>query len=142
MNDHNQANTLPDIVQTLSLRAPIAKVWNAVATAEGISAWFMPNNFEAILGHEFQLEAGPFGNSPCKVIELDPPHKLSFSWGQSWTLTFELVEKEAGTELTLTHGGWHVDQVTEFGELHTIVRERMAGGWSGIVKKLASYVEQ
>lgn len=141
MMDNASGAKLPDIRHTLTLKAPIDKVWHAVATSEGIAAWFMPNNFEPALGFEFQLNAGPFGMSPCKVTELDPPHRLSFNWGKDWTLTFELVEQGEHTEFTLIHGGWTADQVTEFGEAHELVRGRMDNGWAGLVQKLAGYVE-
>ncbi|GAA3399886.1 SRPBCC domain-containing protein [Paenibacillus hodogayensis] len=139
MNHSNEA--LPDIRQTLVLNAPIRKVWDAVATAEGIAAWFMPNTFEPRLGYEFILKAGPFGDSPCQVTELDPPRRLSFTWGKDWTLTFELAELDGKTEFTLIHGGWDPDKVTEFGETHALVRDRMAQGWGGLQKSLAAYVE-
>lgn len=134
-------NTLPDIRKSLVLNAPIAKVWEAVATAEGIAAWFMPNNFEPIIGHEFTINAGPFGQSPCKVTELDPPNRLSFNWGKDWALTFELEQQGDQTAFTLIHGGWNTDTATEFGEPHEVVRERMEQGWGGITQKLAGYVE-
>ncbi|MBD2868165.1 SRPBCC family protein [Paenibacillus arenilitoris] len=135
------ANTLPDIRQTVQLNAPIRKVWDAVSTAEGIAAWFMPNNFEPVEGHEFELNAGPFGMSPCKVTAIDPPNRLSFTWGKDWTLTFELAEKAGGTEFTLIHSGWSEDTVTEFQESHAIVRDRMNHGWVGIVAKLKQMIE-
>lgn len=141
MMDNASGAKLPDIRHTLTLKAPIDKVWQAVATSEGIAAWFMPNNFEPALGFEFQLNAGPFGMSPCKVTELDPPHRLSFNWGKDWTLTFELIEQGEHTDFTLIHGGWTADQVTEFGEAHELVRGRMDNGWAGLVQKLAGYVE-
>ncbi|WP_239626904.1 SRPBCC domain-containing protein [Paenibacillus sp. H1-7] len=134
-------NTVPDIRQTVTLNAPIQKVWSAVATADGIGAWFMPNNFEPVLGYEFHLKAGPFGDSPCKVTELDPPTRLSFTWGKDWTLTFELTELEGKTEFTLIHSGWDIDKVTEFGETHQVVHERMSNGWIGIVQKLRTIIE-
>jgi uncharacterized protein YndB with AHSA1/START domain len=140
MSNHNQA-ILPDIRQTQVLNAPIQKVWNAVATSEGIAAWFMPNNFQPIDGYEFVLNAGPFGDSPCKVTEIDPPTRLSFNWGKDWTLTFELVDLEGKTEFTLIHSGWDPEKVTEFGETHALVRDRMSQGWAGISKSLANYVE-
>lgn len=48
MNKDQQTNggSLPDIRRTIVMNAPIGKVWEAVATSEGIAAWFMPNNFE------------------------------------------------------------------------------------------------
>ncbi|CAM3931587.1 SRPBCC domain-containing protein [Cohnella lubricantis] len=141
-SESGATNALPAIRQTQLLNAPIAKVWPAVATAEGIAAWFMPGDFQPVVGHEFHLEAGPFGRSPCKVTEVDPPHRVSFRWGKDWTLTFEL--KEVGgsqTEFTLIHDGWNADTLTEFGQPHPVVRENMAGGWKGIGRKLAEYVE-
>ncbi|EFM12433.1 Activator of Hsp90 ATPase 1 family protein [Paenibacillus curdlanolyticus YK9] len=139
--DQQTVNQLPDIVQTIVLNAPIDKVWNAVATAEGIGAWFMPNNFQPIVGFEFELNAGQWGNSPCKVTEIDPPNGLAFTWGRDWTLRFQLVAQGDQTEFTLTHSGWSAEGVTEFGEPHAIVRDRMNGGWVGLVKKLSGYVQ-
>ena len=139
--NNNTSDTLPDIRQTVLLNAPIQKVWDAVATAEGIAAWFMPNDFKPELGYEFQLQAGPFGNSPCKVTELDPPRRLAFTWSKDRTLTFELEERGGQTEFTVIHGGWSPDVVTEFGESHRVVRERMSQGWVGLLQKLASHVE-
>ncbi|MCM3785414.1 SRPBCC domain-containing protein [Neobacillus mesonae] len=129
--------TLPDIQKTIVIDAPIEKVWGIVATADGIAAWFMPNDFEPVLGHEFHLQAGPWGKSLCKVTELDPPHRLRFEWDKDWIITFELIEKDGQTEFTLTHGGWRVDEKTSFGEEHSVVRERMSGGWTGILGKLS-----
>ncbi|MBD0383799.1 SRPBCC family protein [Paenibacillus sedimenti] len=137
----NQLNTLPAIRQTQVFNAPIEKVWSAVATSEGIAVWFMPNDFKPEEGYEFHLEAGPFGKSPCKVTEITPPNRLSFEWGKDWTLTFELVDLKGKTEFTLIHDGWDPEKVTEFGQTHAEVRERMSGGWVGIVQKLSQYIE-
>ncbi|MEK0315248.1 SRPBCC family protein [Cohnella sp. 56] len=137
------SRTLPDIVRTLELNAPIEKVWGLVSTVEGISAWFMPPaGFEPIVGHEFTLNAGQFGMSPCKVTAFDPPERLAFTWGKDWTLSFELKAlSDTRTAFTLTHGGWSEDTVTEFGQPHTVIRENMSGGWNGIVAKLQRVVE-
>lgn len=139
--ENNTQNTLPEIRRTALLKAPIQKVWDAVATSEGIAAWFMPNDFQPVLGYEFQLNAGPFGMSPCKVTELDPPNRLSFRWGKDWTIVFELMEKDGQTEFTLIHSGWDADKVTEFGQPHQAVRDTMDKGWVGIVQKLVTFVE-
>jgi uncharacterized protein YndB with AHSA1/START domain len=141
MENNNKQGTLPDIRQMLVLNAPIHKVWDAVATSEGIAAWFMPNNFRAEMGYEFHLEAGPFGNSPCKVTVLEPPTCLTFEWGKDWSLTFELTDLQGKTEFTLIHSGWDVNKVTEFGQSHEEIRNKMSGGWIGLVQKLSKYVE-
>ncbi|TXK84507.1 SRPBCC domain-containing protein [Paenibacillus sp. N3.4] len=139
--EQNKQETLQAIKQTVVFNAPIQKVWNAVATSEGIAAWFMPNDFKQEIGYEFHLEAGPFGKSPCKVTELEPPSRLAFEWGKDWTLTFELTDLEGKTEFTLIHSGWDADKVTEFGQPHSAVREVMSQGWEGLKKALAAYVE-
>lgn len=137
------SSALPDIVKHTVFQAPIQKVWDAVSTAEGMSAWFMPSDLKAELGYEFHIQAGPFGESPCKVTEVEPPYRLSFAWGKDWTLTFELKETENGqTEFTLTHSGWDQRGATEFNEPHTVVRERMNGGWTGLVEKLGDYLKE
>lgn len=140
MGNESQA-TLEDIKYTVVYNAPIAKVWDAVATAEGLGAWFMPNDLQPVEGHEFHLNAAQFGMSPCKVTHVDPPNRLSFNWGKDWNLTFELKELDDKTELTLIHGGWDANKVTEFGAPHTPIRENMNQGWAGLVKKLQAYVE-
>ncbi|WP_102691607.1 SRPBCC family protein [Rummeliibacillus pycnus] len=136
-------NTLPEIKKTIVLNASIEKVWNAVATSEGIGAWWMPNTFEPEVGRDFVLHAGQFGDSPCKVTELKPPHKVGFDWGKDWHLTMELKELEEGkTEFTLIHSGWDAEISTEFGQSHTVIREVMVGGWEKIVNiSLPNYIE-
>jgi uncharacterized protein YndB with AHSA1/START domain len=143
MTTENTTNSvLPHIRHTMVFQAPIQKVWEAVSTSEGLAAWFMPNDLQPVVGHEFHLNAGPYGMSPCKVIEVDPPHRLSFRWGKDWTVTFELKElNEQQTEFTLIHSGWDANKVTEFGESHTIVRNRMDQGWAKLCKSLGSQVE-
>jgi len=135
--------TLPDIRKTVVLNAPIEKVWKAVATQEGIAAWFMPNTFEPELGREFILHAGPYGDSPCKVTELEPPYLLGFDWDKDWHVRFELKELEENrTEFTLIHSGWAENALTKFGQPHPVVRNIMDEGWEGkVIKALVAYIE-
>ncbi|MFD2370241.1 SRPBCC domain-containing protein [Brevibacillus sp. GCM10020057] len=141
MSQHTPG-TIPDIVQTLVLNAPVSKVWEAVATAEGIAAWLMPNDFQPVAGQAFTIFS-PYGDSPCVVKELDPPNRLVFSWGKDWVVTFALKDLGGQTEFTLIHSGWSEGTVTEVGESHTVVRERMNQGWaSSVLPKLREYVEK
>lgn len=133
---------LADIVKKAVFNAPIQKVWDAVATSEGLAAWFMPNDFQPVEGHEFHLDAGQFGMSPCKVTKVNPPNSLSFNWGKDWTITFQLTEQDGKTNLTLIHSGWELEKTTEFGAPHSAVRNNMDNGWTGLVEKsLRGYVE-
>ncbi|MFS0604515.1 SRPBCC family protein [Peribacillus frigoritolerans] len=130
-------NTLQDIKKTVILEAPIQKVWDTVSTAEGIASWFMPNDFQPKVGHEFHVQS-PFGPSPCKVTELDPPHRLSFSWDtDGWFISFLLKEVDGKTEFTLIHGGWKEPDtiLTKPNEKSSVIRDRMNHGWEQIVNQ-------
>ncbi|MDO7485002.1 SRPBCC domain-containing protein [Peribacillus frigoritolerans] len=130
-------NTLQDIKKTIILEAPIQKVWDIVSTAEGIASWFMPNDFQPKVGHEFHVQS-PFGPSPCKVTELDAPHRLSFSWDtDGWFISFILKELDDKTEFTLIHGGWKEPEtiLPKPNEKSSVIRDRMNHGWEQIVNQ-------
>jgi len=138
----NHPSTIPEIRHTIVLNAPIQKVWEAVSTSEGIAAWFMPNDFQPVLGHEFTINAPHYGISHCKVTELDPPNRLAFNWGKDWHVSFELKELDGKTQFTLVHSGWNTEKTTEFGEEHKLVRDRMDQGWgSSVLPRLSKFVE-
>ncbi|XXM72154.1 SRPBCC family protein [Lysinibacillus sphaericus] len=138
-------NQVKDIEQTAVFNASIQKVWNAVSTSDGISAWFMPNDFEPVVGHEFHIQS-PFGPSPCKVLEIDEPNKLSFTWDtDGWVVTFLLKDLGDQTEFTVVHAGWKDsdDTISKAGEKASIIRDRMNNGWSGLVNdRLRKVVEE
>ena len=133
------ASALPDIRKVVIFNAPIAKVWKGVATSEGLAAWYMPNNFKPILGQEFYVDDGRF-HANCKVTEINPEHRLGFTFGKDWHILFELKDLGGKTEFTLIHSGWDANKVTEFGQSHTVIREVMERGW-GDLTKLRQFVE-
>lgn len=130
-----------EIRKNIIINAPIETVWPYVSTADGIGTWFMPNDMEPVEGKEFALQAGPWGESPCKVTEVQPPNRLSFNWGKDWQVHFELKEIDSQTELTFIHTGWEDGKQTEFGESHEMVQPRMSEGWDGLLAKLKKTVE-
>jgi uncharacterized protein YndB with AHSA1/START domain len=120
--------TLPDIRHTYVLNAPIEKVWGAIATSQGLEAWLMPNDFQPVIGHEFVFRTEPFGDFDgivhCKVMELDPPHRLGLTWANNMVnlyLSLELKELVGQTEFTLVHSGWLEGQ--------EMVRSILDEGW-------------
>jgi uncharacterized protein YndB with AHSA1/START domain len=50
-----------------------------------------------------------------------------------WTITIEQKPADGGTDLVLLHEGWTGEE--------DAIRERMDGGWAGIVAKLAKAAE-
>ncbi|NEU29229.1 SRPBCC domain-containing protein [bacterium LRH843] len=133
----NNQSTLQDIKQTVIFNASIKKVWEAVSTAKGIESWFMPNDFKLEEGHEFHLQS-PFGPSPCKVIEIDAPYLLTFTWDtDGWIVSFILKEMGDQTEFTLIHGGWKQPDaiLSKPNEKSSVIRDHMNHGWVGIVNE-------
>lgn len=139
----NNQNTVQDIKHTVIFSAPIQKVWDTVSTSEGIASWFMPNDFQPKLGHEFHLQS-PFGPSPCKVVELDAPNRISFTWDtDGWIVSFILKELDDKTEFTIIHGGWKQPDaiVPKANEDNSVIRDRMNHGWAGLIENLRKVVE-
>ncbi len=104
----------------------------------------MPNDFQPVVGHEFHIQS-PFGPSPCKVLEVEAPHRLSFAWDtDGWVVYFLLKDLGDKTEFTLIHGGWGAAEeiIGKANEKSSVIRDRMNQGWVGIVhERLKKVVE-
>ncbi|MGF7533084.1 SRPBCC domain-containing protein [Bacillus mexicanus] len=135
--DHNNENSLPDITKSITLEAPIQKVWETVSTSEGIAKWFMPNDFQLKERQEFHLQS-PFGPSACKVLTVQAPDELSFAWDtDGWVVTFQLEDLGEKTRFTLIHGGWKEPNniIGKANEKSSVIHEKMDGGWTVIVNQ-------
>lgn len=93
-------------------KSPIEKVWFALTDSNTLSKWIMENDFKPVVGHKFQFRMKPTegwnGIIDCEVLEVDEPHRLSYTWvslGESNTVTWTLKQDEDGT----THV--HLDQI-------------------------------
>ncbi|CDQ20964.1 Uncharacterized conserved protein YndB, AHSA1/START domain [Halobacillus karajensis] len=142
MSNHQ---SVPEIKKQVIFQAPVEKVWKAVSTSKGMAEWFMPNDFKAVEGHEFYIET-PFETSHCKVITVDPPYELSFTWGnQGWLIHFTLQEVENDqTAFTLIHAGWGdpEEKMHPTGKTRLDTRHTMNKGWESIVnERLRKVVE-
>lgn len=54
------------------------QVWQAIATAKGLSAWFLPTEMEERVGGSFHFSMGPAMGSDGKVTRWDPPRRLVY----------------------------------------------------------------
>jgi uncharacterized protein YndB with AHSA1/START domain len=88
-------------------------VWEALTDQSQISEWLMSGTFEPREGAEFELywsgNDGSKGMTTGKVMEMDKPRKLSYTWdwGTNGSLvTFFLEPSEGGTKLRLEHTGF------------------------------------
>jgi uncharacterized protein YndB with AHSA1/START domain len=124
---------------------PPSSVWEYLTRADLMELWLMKNDFQPILGHEFQFKINPVpaldfdGIVHCRVLEILPFKKLSYSWktgpGDGTTtidsvVVWTLEPKDKGTELLLEHTGFsETANLAMFNALN--------GGWLTNIKKIA-----
>lgn len=123
------------------------EVWQYLTQSELIALWLMPNNFKAVLGHEFEFRTNPIpslelnGIFYCKVLELVPLKKLIYSWkggpNDGITTLDTIVEwtlEERGNEtiLTLKHTG--------FKEENYAILMGMTDGWHKNIQKMLNHL--
>jgi len=72
----------PDVPLRMELEfefdAPAEQVFQAVATANGISSWFVRTDLEARVGGRIVTHMGPEMESPGTVTGYDAPHRLRY----------------------------------------------------------------
>lgn len=76
------------------------RLWQAVATKEGLSHWFMPTDAEIEPGGRFSFGGGWEGT----VTVVDPPHRIVFTPDDSGEafLEFRIEATPTGSHFTLT----------------------------------------
>ncbi|WP_241254701.1 SRPBCC domain-containing protein [Brevibacillus sp. SYP-B805] len=82
----------------------IEQVWFALTDSTTLAKWIMDNDFKPVVGHKFQFRTEPTqwwnGIVDCEVLEVDEPHKLSYTWvsgSESTTVTWTLKKAPDGT---------------------------------------------
>lgn len=118
-------------------------VWEYLTNADLLSLWLMKNDFQPVVGHQFNFKANPMpqlnfdGIVHCTVLSINPKDKLSYTWQcgpgdkieidsiVEWTL----VPKENGTELQLNHGNFTICE-------NEALFMATSGGWPKQIKKL------
>lgn len=75
---------MSSIYRTAEFDVPAATLWRALTDSELLATWLMPNDFRAEVGHRFTLTTDPApmfdGTVHLEVLELDPPHRMIWSW--------------------------------------------------------------
>jgi uncharacterized protein YndB with AHSA1/START domain len=102
------------------LKSRIERVWHALTDSATLSQWtlFESRDFQPIVGHKCQFVSpaspGWDGMIECEVLEVDAPHRLSYTWVGGpenlvvhTILTWTLTETEPGlTRLHLEQSGF------------------------------------
>jgi uncharacterized protein YndB with AHSA1/START domain len=102
---------------------PPAAVWEYLTRAELMELWLMKTDFQPVAGHEFTFRNRPVpgldfdGIVYCKVLEIVPFEKLSYTWklgpgdgtiNVDSVVRWQLVPNGTGTELLLEHSDFAV----------------------------------
>ena len=99
-------------------------MWRALTEPALLQEWLLPViGFELELGAEFTLQApqaypGWDGTVDCRMLEIEPGRKLSYTWAVPFldtVVTFTLTPVEAGTRLSIVQSGFRPEQKQEFG---------------------------
>jgi uncharacterized protein YndB with AHSA1/START domain len=109
----------PEIRHSVFIRAPRAKVWAALTTAQALDAWWGTRGSEIDLrpGGKLTLRWRGWGperdintDRECDVVEVLPPKRFVFRWGETpammTTVEFDLEERADGTLLRLREHGF------------------------------------
>ncbi|MBI1853241.1 MAG: SRPBCC domain-containing protein [Planctomycetes bacterium] len=114
---------------------PAAVVWRALTEPKALGEWLMANDFAPRVGHEFRFRTKPApgfdGIVQCKVLEVDEPRRLSYSWAGGpldTVVSFTLEPVATGTRLRIEHRGF--DGVQGF-----ILRMMLGAGWKKMARK-------
>ena len=106
------------------INAPLDQAWSAWTTEEGITAFFAPAcNIDITPDGPYEIfflpeaEPGLRGGDGCRVMAVQEPHMLSFTWNAPPSLAkvrpqrtcvvirFQVVD-DSHTRVSLHHGGW------------------------------------
>ena len=75
-------STIPNVPHRLEFAVEVPgtpdQVWQAIATAKGMSAWFLPTEMEEREGGSLHFSMGPEMGSDGHVTQWDPPHRLVY----------------------------------------------------------------
>jgi uncharacterized protein YndB with AHSA1/START domain len=151
------------IKKTATLKAPLAKVWNAISDSRALGTWFgmtIDGPFiegKTVLGaiaktqvdDEIAKYQEPHVGMPCELrIERIVPLKLfAFRWhpgtdtdkgpnAPMTLVTFELEEVPGGTRLTITESGFDALPL----EQRAKAFNQNEGGWEAQLSLIAKYL--
>lgn len=144
-----QSLTSDAIIKEVLLDATPGKVWKAITDKNEMKQWYFDlKEFKPVPGFEFEFEGGPDDRiyvHQCKVVEVIPLKKLSYTWSYrgyrgTTLVSFDLFEEGERTRLKLTHEGLESFAVNNNPDLD---RKNFDAGWSHIIgTSIKYYIEK
>lgn len=143
MNERANPDIYGELIEPTTLKiqrrlpGPVERVWAYLTESEMRRKWLAAGEMEMKVGAPFELVwrnnelTNPTGERPAgfgdehrmqsRIVEVDPPRKLVFTWGNSGDVSFELESRGADVLLTVIHrrlpdrgtmlmvgAGWHM----------------------------------
>ena len=98
-------------------------VWRALTEPALLAEWLLPViDLELERGAAFTFKTQPYpgwdGTVSCRILEIEPKRKLSYTWSVPFldtVVTFTLTPTASGTRLSFVQSGFKPDQKREFG---------------------------
>jgi uncharacterized protein YndB with AHSA1/START domain len=118
------------IERTYEVAATPEQVWEAIATAGGISAWMVPTQLDPRVGGEVSFDLGDF-TSTGVVTAYEPVRR--FAYEEPWPLPSECDE-----QWMAEHGGITDVDATSVGPLATEFLVEAASGGSCVIRVVSS----
>lgn len=118
------------------------KVWRALTDPALLAEWLLPViGLELEPGASFTFKTQPYpgwdGIVNCRILEIEPQRKLSYTWAVPFldtVVTFTLTPTASGTRLSIVQSGFKADQRREFGGARY--------GWKMMGGKLLNLLER
>jgi uncharacterized protein YndB with AHSA1/START domain len=119
---------------------PPEKVWRALTQGQLIKQWLMDNDFEPMVGHQFNFRATPVppqwdGVIHSEVLAVEPNKKVAYRWntmGVDTVVSWTLAATENGTLLRLEQSGFGPAQRANYnGAKH---------GWTNFIGRMERVV--
>jgi uncharacterized protein YndB with AHSA1/START domain len=138
----------PDrIERTVDIAHPPAKVWAALTTAEGLSAWFgQEANIDLRLGGSARMKWDSGHTAEMRVERMEEPTVFGFTWHifglpeddpRRTYVEFTLEPAGAGTRLTVVESGFA--QLTE--DVYRTAYDGNTKGWASELAELVDYLD-
>ena len=137
------------VSRTISIQAPLEKVWAAITEAKHLASWF-PQRVDlpvAEVGAQGVFSFEGYGDFPVEVEEIEPMRMIAYRWGNklgvpvtldseaSTVFRFTIEGIEGGTQLTVVETGFETtaDPAARM--------EDNRGGWTSELDELVAYLE-
>jgi uncharacterized protein YndB with AHSA1/START domain len=152
VNQHATIDSYGVLIEPTTLKlerllpGPIERVWAYLTDSDLRRQWLASGEMEMTVGAPFELTwhndelTDPPGDKPegfgaehnmaSRIVEVDPPRKLVFAWGNSGDVSFELEPQGDEVLLTLIH--------RQLPNRETLIK--VAAGWHAHVGVMVSKV--